>query len=618
MPADETTARAVTLKSADVSRMSKNERLKLESDGLFYVSAEGRVHTFLDELETLGRGERATLSNEAKELSKFFGIYKQQARGERGRKTDDYFFMVRIKAPGGGGFTAAQWSALDEAAERFGDGSLRITSRQGLQYHHVYARQLAPLVRHLNRHYRDKGTLGACGDVNRNVMCSPVEGLDPGHGTGGFALAEAIAEELAPRTTAYFQIFLSDDEGRNLRPVNSDEPLYGKQYLPRKFKVGIAHPGDNSVDVLTQDVGFVPVVQGGEAAAQRAERERRRAPAGQGGEAAAQRAEREQRRDAAGDGALWDLYSGGGLGLTHNMPKTAALLGLYLGRIRRAQVVEATRAIAILQKENGERKDRRQARWKYTIRRLGLDAVKDELESRFDLEIEDAEPAPLPPMRLHLGWHEQRGGRSFYGISVENGRMQPALRRAVREAVEELGLSLRLTPQQDLLLCDVPDRAALERILDGHGVARPGSLSLVRRNSMACPAKPTCGLAMTEAERILPSYTDAIEAAGLGDVDVVIRMTGCPNNCARPPTAEIGIYGYGKNEHVVLVGGSREGTRIARQLYARLPEEKMIPVLVGLLAAIRDRNPEGLPAGEFLHRTGPDQLREWVGVADGR
>jgi sulfite reductase (ferredoxin) len=567
----------VSLKTADLASMSKNERIKVESKGLFYVSEKGEVHTFLDEIEALSQGEAETIGAGAKELSKFFGIYRQQARGERGRKTDDHFFMVRIKAPAGGFFDASQWSALDAAADAHGDGTLRITSRQGLQYHHVYARQLAKLVRDLNRGYRDQATLGACGDVNRNVMASPIEDLDPLHRTGGRELAHAIADELAPRTSAYFQVFLSDDAGRNAGPLQSDEPLYGEHYLPRKFKIGIAHPGDNSVDVLTQDVGLVP---------------------------------------ADGDGALWDLYSGGGLGLTHNNPRTAALLALYLGRIRRDQVVETCRAIAILQKEHGERKDRRQARWKYTIRRLGVDAVQQELRGRFQIELAQARPVPLPPMQLHLGWHEQAGGRHWYGLPVENGRMGPALRGAVRRAVTELGLRVRLTPQQDLLLCDVADRETLERILGQEGVAPLESVSRVRRNAMACPAKPTCGLAMTEAEGILPSYVDAIDAAGLGDVDVVIRMTGCPNNCARPPTAEIGIYGYGKNDHVILVGGARDGSRLAHTLYARLPEERMVPALVGILRAVRDHNEEGLPVGDFLHRTDPERLRAWVGVGD--
>jgi sulfite reductase (ferredoxin) len=571
----------VSLAAGELAAMSKNERLKVESEGLYWVASPGDRHGFGDEVEALAKGERETLSNEAKEISKFFGIYKQQIRGERGRKTHDYIFMVRIKNPAGGSFDARRWAALDSAAERFADGTIRITSRQGVQFHHVRGSDLGALVRHLNREYRTGATLGACGDVNRNVMCSPVEGLDPEHATGGRELALAIAEELAPRSSAYFQVFASDDAGRSLGPINSDEPIYGRHYLPRKFKIGIAHPSDNSVDVLTQDIGFVPVPNGGGV-----------------------------------DGSQWDLYSGGGLGLTHNNPQTAALLGLHLGRVAREQVVAAAKAIAILQKEHGERRDRRQARWKYTIRRLGVDKVKAELRGRFGLAIEDAAPVPLPPLELFLGWHAQADGRSFYGLSVENGRMQAGLRRAVREAVEELGLTVRLTAQQDLLLCDVAERAALERILDAHGVTRPESVSRVRRLAMACPAKPTCGLAMTEAERILPSYLDAIEQAGLGSVDVVIRMTGCPNNCARPPTAEIGIYGYGKNEHVVLVGGSREGSRLARVLYSRVPEERMVAVLVGLLRAVRDRNPEGLPAGEFLHRTDPAQLRAFVGAPD--
>jgi sulfite reductase (ferredoxin) len=301
--------------------------------------------------------------------------------------------------------------------------------------------------------------------------------------------------------------------------------------------------------------------------------------------------------------------------MTHNNPTTAPHLGLYLGRIRREQVVDATRVIAILQKENGERRERRLARWKYTIRRLGVAFVKAELRGRFGIALEEAEPAPLPPMRLHLGWNAQRDGRSWYGLSVESGRLKGAERQAVRAAVERLGATVKLTAQQDLLLCDLVDRAALERILDEFGVRRSEQVSLVRANSMACPAKPTCGLAMTEAENILPSWLDAVEAAGYGDVDAVIRVTGCPNGCARPPTAEIGIYGYGKNDHVILVGGSREGTRLAHPLYARISGEKMVPALVGLFRAIREHG-DGAPVGEFLHRADPAQLRGWIGIDD--
>ena len=574
----EKTDAPVTLRDSKLEDMSANERIKLESRGLFFVAEKSGAHAFRAELDALAQGE-PTISGTAKELSKFFGIYKQQGRGERGKKTHDYFFMVRIKLPAGGRLSPAQWAALDDAADRFADGTLRITSRQGIQYHHVYGPSLAPLVRHLNRHYRDEATLGACGDVSRNVMTSPADDLDPRFDPRATELAEAIAALLAPKSSGYFQAFLCDDEGKLGAPLNDVEPLYGPQYLPRKFKVGIAHPDDNSIDVLTQDVGFVPVAEGGRC-----------------------------------DGAF-DLYSGGGLGMTHNNPTTAPLLGLHLGRVRREQVVDATRALATLQKENGERKERRHARWKYTIRRLGVDAVKAELRGRFGIRLEDAPPAPLPPMRLHLGWNPQRDGRSWYGLSVENGRLKGAQRRAVRAAVERLGCTVKLTPQQDIMLCDVADRAALERIFDELGVGRAEHVSRVRANAKACPAKPTCGLAMTDAENVLPSWIDAVETAGYGDVDAVIRVTGCPNGCARPPTAEIGIYGYGKNDHVILVGGSREGTRLAHPLYARISGEKMVPVLVGLFRAIRE-HADGTPVGEFLHRTEPAKLRGWIGIED--
>ena len=564
---------AITLKNSDVTEMSKNERIKLESQGLFFVAEAKQTHSFREELEALS-GDQETIGGTAKELSKFFGIYKQQARGERGKKTQDFFFMVRIANPGGGELTPAQWIALDEAADQFADGTLRITSRQGIQYHRVYGKDLAPLVRHLNRGYKDHGTLGACGDVNRNVMGSPADTLHPDHAPRGLELAREIASELAPKSSSYFQIFLSDAEGGNKTPVNPEEPLYGKQYLPRKFKIGIGHPADNAADILTQDVGLMPVDS---------------------------------------DGAEWDLYSGGGLGLSHNNPATAAYAGLYLGRVARGQVVDAVRGIVTLQKENGERKNRKQARWKYTIRRMGLDAVRKELTDRFGIALADADPIPLPDLDLYLGWHEGRQG-GFYGLSVENGRLKGAQRKAVREAVETLDCSVVLTGHHDLILCGVPDAASVEAILERHGARAPAQVSAARAHAMACPAKPTCGLAMTDAENILPSYLDAIEAEGLGDLDVVIRMTGCPNNCARPPSAEIGIYGYGKNDHVVLVGGARNGSRLAHVLYERIPGEQMIPALVGLYRAIKERNPEGLPPGEFLHRTDPAELRSWIGL----
>ncbi len=393
---------AVTLADSPLEEMSKNERIKLASQGLFFVSDGKTIHTFADELDALTRGEAETIGGEAKELSKFFGIYRQQIRGERGRKTGEHVFMVRIKCPAGGELSATQWAALDDAAEQFADGTIRVTSRQGVQYHHVRGPKLAKLVRHLNRHYRDEATLSACGDVSRNVMASPVDGLVGPGDPRGRELAVALAAALAPRTSSYFQVFLSDDEGRTVKPMHSDEPLYGPQYLPRKFKVGIAHPDDNSVDVLTQDVGLVPVLVEGSC-----------------------------------DGSLWDLHSGGGLGQNHNNPQTAPLLGLFLGRIAREQVIDAVRAIATLQKEHGERRDRRLARWKYTIRRLGLERVRRQLRERFAIRLQDVEAQPLAPGRIHLGFGDAPDGTSFYGISIENGRIRPDVRKGIRAASDD-------------------------------------------------------------------------------------------------------------------------------------------------------------------------------------
>ena len=578
----------VTLQNADVTEMSQTDQLKARSAGLLYVADGAERKPFVLELEQVAKGDIATISEAAKEIAKHFGVYKQRVRDASGGKTGDYIFMVRVKNPAGGELSPQQWDALDDAADRYANGTLRLTSREGIQFHFVKGRDLAALVRHIATPLGGGGcglsTLGACGDVNRNTMCSPVDDLDRDLPLDARTLAHAIARELAPRTSAYAQIFLADEQGRTLAPLNNDEPIYGAHYLPRKFKVGIAHPHDNSIDLLTQDVGFLPI--------------------------------------AAGGSAEWyDLYTGGGLGITQNQPETQQLLGIHMGRVPREQVVDTVRAIVVLQKEHGERKNRRQARWKYTLRRLGADNVKAALRSRFGIRLPDTPPLPIPLQRYHHGWHPEAGDgeRFFYGLPVENGRLQNTadlrMRSAVRKVVGALGLGVRVTPNQDLLLCHVPAerRPWVDRVLAEHGVVQPHEISNVRRLAMACPAKPTCGLAMTNAERLLPHYMSSLEAAGLGDVDVVIRMAGCPNSCSRPPTAEIGIYGYGKSDYVIQVGGRRDGTRIGKVLYERARGERMEAILAGLLRAIRDHNPEALPAGEFLFRTPADELRRLVG-----
>lgn len=564
----------VTL-SADLREMSRNERIKVESRGLFLVSPDGT--TFEQEIRNLSLDPSSTLSGTGKELSKFFGVYRQQARGERGKKLKEYFFMVRIKNPGGGLLSPNQWKALDDAASKFADGTLRITSRQAIQYHHVNGPALAPLIRFLSRHYRPDATLAACGDVNRNVMVSPMYEVDPDKNLGGLELAREIANALSSKSRAYFEVFKENPDGTKFH-LDPEEPVYGRQYLPRKFKIGIAHPRDNSADILTQDVGWIPA----------------------------------KSSDSLADD-WWDLYSGGGLGLTHNNPKTSAHLGLHLGRVQRCQAVSATRAIVTLQRDHGDRKDRKQARWKYTIRRLGIEFVKRELRKKFGIDLVDSVPSRLPNLDLHLGAHVLGRNKYYYGISIPSGRLTDKRRQAIREIVETQGASILLTPHQDLLLCGIQSSESVDTILKRHQVDTQDEISTVRQNSMACPAKPTCGLAMTEAERILPNYLAAIEAAGFGGVDAVIRMTGCPNNCARPPSAEIGIYGYGKNDHVLLVGGSKRGDRLAKVLYDRIPGEDMEDVLIRLFRAISSYKPSDQEVGHFLHTTPVETLKHWIG-----
>jgi sulfite reductase beta subunit-like hemoprotein len=566
--------------------MSKIEHLKRASEGLFYVQApDGSRHTMHSEIDALSAREAETISEHAKEIAKSFGIYKQRERNESGKKVGAFIFMVRLKNPAGGELTVEQWLALDDAADRYADGSIRLTARQGVQFHYVRGHNLGPIIRHLNGNYRDHGyrmtTLGACGDVNRNTVASPIDDLDRELPLDSHLLAHQVASELAPRSSAYYQVFLSDKDGTQVAPLNSDEPIYGAQYLPRKFKIGFAHPHDNSIDLLTNDIGFIPAVRG---------------------------------REVIG----YDLYSGGGLGMTHNQPETTALLAVHLGRVQRDQILDSVRAIVELQREHGERKNRRAARWKYTMRRLGLDSVKHSLRQRFGIKLEDTQPAQLPPVRDLLGWYPEAGDgdRWYAGIMIPSGRVKDfesaRYRSAVRSIVAGIeGIGVRITPNQHLILCHIPAsrKQFVERILADNKVAFANATAPIRRLAMACPAKPTCGLAMTHAESALPRYLAELESAGLGGVDVMIRMAGCPNSCSRPPTAEIGIIGYGKNDYVLMVGGARNGSRLARVLYPRLGEEQLIDAMKGIVGAIRDRNPDNRPAGEYLHRTSDDELK---------
>jgi sulfite reductase (ferredoxin) len=547
-----------------VSQPSKVERIKAESDGL-----RGSIAAELAE-----PSER--FAEENVQLLKFHGIYQQEDRDQRkaARGTDApkaYSFMVRTKNPGGyvpGPFFAA----LADLAETHAGGSLRVTTRQGFQLHGVHKSELKDVIATINESLGS--TLGACGDVNRNVMAPAAPYAAKPYRIAREA-AHAIAELLTPRTAGYYEIW---QDGELVHTTEaSEDPLYRDVYLPRKFKVAVAVPGDNSVDVLTNDIGVVPVL-------------------------------------SEVDVLIgYDLYAGGGLGTTHRKPDTFPRLADELGFVEPADLLPFVRAIVEVQRDNGDRVNRKHARLKYTISDHGLDWFRNEVERYAGRKLAAFRPLPAWEFRDYLGWHEQGDGRLFLGISVQNGRILDdeglRLKTALREIVGRYDVDLVLTPQQNVLLVDVPRtaRGSIDAILAEHGVRQVESISLIERYAMACPALPTCGLALAEAERTLPAIVDELEAKiaalGLANEALSIRMTGCPNGCARPYMGEIGIVGVSADRYNVYLGGNLAQTRLNRLFREMVAGADLTGVVGTLLEAFaRERN-AGESFGDYCTRT---------------
>jgi sulfite reductase (ferredoxin) len=527
-----------------------------------------------------------SLSDAAKNLIKFHGSYQQEDRDARKRRTREgigkhYMFMVRCKIPGGK-VTADQYLALNELADRHANGTLRFTSRQGIQFHGVLKGDLKATIKGVNDCLLT--TLGACGDVERNVMCCPAPFNDPVR-LELQTWADTIAREFAPRTTAYHDIWLN---GEHVGPsTESDEPLYGKTYLPRKFKTGFAMTYDNCVDVFAQDLGFLAGVENGRIIG-------------------------------------YDVLVGGSMGMTHGNPNTFPMLGRAICWIEPDQVLQAATGVLKLFREHGNRGDRKRARIKYLVHEWGVERFRSVLAESVPFEPRPARNLKVTAVDLHLGWHPQADGKWFYGLSVENGRVKDdgdfRLRTALREIASRFRPRLRLTPQQDVLLCDLEATAKteLETILDRNGVARPDRLTPLRQLGLACPAIPTCGLAISESERALPGIIDSLEAElallGLANERIGIRMTGCPNGCVRPYQSDIGIVGRSGNKYVLYIGGSPLGDRLNVELKDLVPTEEIVPTLRLVLQAFRDGRRPGEGLGDYAQRVGVDRLRKLVGA----
>jgi sulfite reductase (ferredoxin) len=522
-------------------------------------------------------------NDQDKQLIKFHGSYQQDDRdarkdNHRAGAGKSYMFMVRCKIPGGK-VTAPQYRAIDRIAGDYANGTLRITSRQGFQLHGILKSNLKQTIADINQSLLS--TLGACGDVERNVMAPAAPFAAPVYRELQ-RLADLLATEFAPRTRAYHDIWLN---GKQL-PVKTTEPeiepIYGKLYLPRKFKTAFALPQDNSTDLFAQDLGFLAEVQ----------------------------------NDAI---VGYDLYAGGGMGMTHGNANTFPFLARAIGHVMPAQVVAAAEGVIKLFRDHGNRGDRKRARLKYVLHDWGVEKFRGVLQTYLPFALALPKNIEVKGFPLHLGWHPQGDGKYFYGISVASGRIKDEgtmrLRTALHVLVESLQPGVRLTPMQDILLCDLPEsaRGTIERTLTEHGVLLAERISLVRQNSMACPAIPTCGLALAEAERVMPSLIETLENAiatlGLERDAIGIRMTGCPNGCVRPYQSDIGIVGRSGDKYTLFVGGNLVGSRLSFVLKDLVPFQQIVPTLMPLLADYRSQRRANEGFGDYCYRLGEEKSR---------
>lgn len=520
------------------------EEIKVQSHGLRGHIAEALIDPALSHVE-----------EEENVLLKFHGSYQQDDRDLRAqlvkeKKDKAWIFMVRSKMPGGR-VSAKQWLIHNELCQA-SEGSLRLTNRQGIQLHGVLKGNLKDVIAGICR--SGLSTIGACGDVVRNTMAPAAPVKDAIHADTQL-LAEQLSQRFLWRSESYTDIWLDGEKMEldwakaevnpavrektaSLDAGETGEPIYGRHYLPRKFKLGIAIEPRNDVDVFSQDVGFIPYVV-----------------------------------DGAVEG--YTLYVGGGFGMSHGQTSTRPFLAQPLFYVPRAQVVDATEAIVSTQRDFGNREDRKQARMKYLIQSRGIDWFRSEVASRLPgVDLPPAKPVHFDTVEDKLGWFEQGDGNLYCAVYVSMGRITdrpegPAYLSAFHEIARDLGLSFIVTPNTNLIIAGVPpgQKAQVDAILAKHRVPHSEGMTATRRVAHACVALPTCGLSLSESERVLPDVLDSIDTTlrelGLENDPILIRMTGCPNGCGRPYNADFGFVGRAPNKYAMFVGGSIAGDRLA-------------------------------------------------------
>jgi len=550
-------------------KRTRNEIIKENSRLLRGTIAEG-----LADVST------GAISEDDSQLTKFHGTYLQDdrdVRPERAKKKLEkaYSFMIRVRLPGGV-TTSKQWLGLDAIAGTYANHTLRLTTRQTFQFHGVIKSNMKRAMQAMNAALLD--TLAACGDVNRNVLAASNPYLSKTH-AAVHDLAVKVSEHLLPQTGAYHEIWLDGEQVIDeTRPAKTDEePIYGTHYLPRKFKIVIAVPPSNDVDIFAHDLGYIAIVEGGKLVG-------------------------------------YNVTVGGGMGMTHGehdtFPRTADLLGFCTTE----QAVDVAEKVVTVQRDWGNRESRKRARLKYTIEDRGLGNFRAEVEKRLGYKLGEPRPFEFTSTGDVIGWEQGTDKKWHLTLFVENGRIKDlpgwSLRTALREIAEVHPDGFVVTANQNLIIANVAAKAKakIEAILKAHGIAIGTSLSGLRRNSMACVALPTCGLALAEAERFLPELLTALEEsldkAGLKGDDIVIRMTGCPNGCARPYLAEIGLVGRNPGLYNLYLGAAFNGSRL-NKLYAEdVDKVRIVRLLEPLFARYAKEREEGEHFGDFAIRAG--------------
>ena len=557
---------------AQIDSISKAEAVKLQSRQL-------RGHLARDMTDT-----NVPFDKEGYSLLKFHGVYQGYDRDsatERKQRGDDkiWQFMVRVRIPGGR-LTADQYLGLDQIAESWADGSLRITTRQSIQFHGVVKSGLKSAIGAVNGALLT--TLAACGDVVRTVTTVPAPIRDPVHDRLE-ADARRLSSHLLPQTGAYHEIWVDGEPWREeANGAEQPDPLYGERYLPRKFKIGLAIPEDNTIDVLTNDLAIVPLYEG-------------------------------ERLTG------YNFLLGGGHGMTHNMPKTYPRLATAVAFIEPEDLLEAAAAVVKLHRDHGDRGNRRHARLKYVIAEKGEAWARERLCEYLGKDLEPCRPLPALSVPDHLGWHEQGDGKLYLGVPVASGRIvdddRSQIRTALREIVARFRVDPILMPSQDIILSEVrpQDREAIAAILHQHGVRLSEDMLPAERWALACPALPTCGLALTEAERVRDDIVAAIEQSlaryGLERERLSIRITGCPNGCARPYTGDIGIVGRMPGYYALFVGGDFAGTRLNTLIADKVALGEIGATFDPLFAVYASDRIAGEGFGDFCHRVGMPALQ---------